>query len=750
MRSLRVTPFALAVVAACVPPKAPAKAVRPMPDMARWVDPRIGTEGPNAADIGNTFPGAATPFGLVRLGPDSVDRDANAGYRPRGKIAGFSHLHVSGTGGGPKYGVILTAPTTGDVAPSAHASTRSDEEIRVGRYSVTLAPWSIRAELTTGPRVGYHRYTFPAGARGNVLFDLAHVLESSYAPESQAYVGGTVSFASPHELHGHGNYRGGWNLGPEYRVYFCALLEPRVEPIEIGTWVEGAVHPSHRSEPNDGKRVGAYFSVRTRGEPVELAVGISLASVPAACEAARAPGSPARFDAAREANVARWNEVLSRVEVDGATDDERTMLYTALYHAHLMPTDRTGDNPKWSSAEPYFDDYYAIWDTFRTLHPLLTLIQTKKQADMVRSLIDIQQHEGWMPDARSGDANGRTQGGSNADVVLADAFVKKVPGIDWKAGYAALTKDAEIEPPDPIREGRSLRGWLSKGYVTAEEARSGSRTVEYAYDDFAISEVARGLGLEADAARYAKRSGGWALLWDATAMDLGATGFVRPRKADGVFKTPFDPRAKGSWKEDFYEDTSWAYSLFVPHDVRAIVERSGGDDAFVRRLDALFDNGLFGMNDEPAFLQPYLYLWAGRPDRTALRVHDALSRHFHTGPTGLPGNDDAGAMSAWYVWSVLGIFPNAGQDVYLIGTPRFPRMVVHMESGRDLVVVAEGLDPERRRFYVQSATLDGRPLDRTWLRHAEIARGATLVFKMGAAPSAWGRASRPPSMSDPR
>jgi predicted alpha-1,2-mannosidase len=476
-------------------------------------------------------------------------------------------------------------------------------------------------------------------------------------------------------------------------------------------------------------------------------VGISFLGEDKACANLHAEIPTWSLEAVRAAAAARWNDALRRIQIEGATDEDKRIFYTALYHCHLMPTDRTGENPKWRSAEPSYDDYYAIWDTFRTLHPLLTLIQPERQRDMVRSMIDIFRHDGYLPDGRSGNDNGRTQGGSNGDVVLADAYVKGLTGIDYETAYRAMLKDAEVEPPDPVKEGRGgLADYLHKGYVSMAHERSASRTVEYANDDWAIAQVARGLGRTADFERLKRRAEGWKNLWDPTLEASGVRGFIRPREADGRWHTPFSVFDEGSWHGFFYESTAWEYSLYAPQDVRALIALSGGAEPFLRRLDVLFDGGHFHIDNEPAFFCPYLYLWIGRADRAADRLRETLASRFHAGPDGLPGNDDSGATSAWYLWGALGLYPNAGQDVYLIGSPIFPRATLLLEHGKRIVLEAKRTSPTAR--YVRSLTVNGKPWDRAWLRHADLKDGATLVFEMGDQPSAWPSGTPPPSMSD--
>ncbi|HEY4350438.1 MAG TPA: GH92 family glycosyl hydrolase [Paraburkholderia sp.] len=697
---------------------------------------------------GKVFLGATVPFGMVRLGPDVESFDgepAGGGYASSGLVEGFSHLHLSGGSG--KYGNILVAPTTGPLAPGDIKSARADEEASVGYYRVRLTRYDTLAELTATRRVGLHRYTFPQSDDAHITVDVAHLLNHGNGAESQQFVGGNVDVLSDHEVAGVGRYRGGWNEGGEYRVYFDLVADTPAK--DAHTWSGTSLTSARHASIEGDSKLGASLDYTTgAGQVIQLKVGISFVSVDQARRNVTAEAPGWQFDTVRDAATATWNQALSPIRIQGATDSQHRQFYTALYHALLLPSDRTGENPLWKSKEPYYDDYYAIWDTFRSQGPLLTLIAPDRQRDTIRSLIDIYRHEGYMPDARSGNTTGRTQGGSNADVVVADAYVKGMTGIDYRTAFAAMKKDAEVPPADARMEGRGgLAEYNSKGYVTDADERSGSRTVEYAYDDFAIAELACGLGDGAAAKRYAARAGNWANLWDTSLSNGGVTGFIRPRNLDGSW-APADLTIRGTWPNFEYEGDIWTYSLYAPQDVRGLMRMSGGKEAFIHRLDTLFNRKHFDMSNEPGFLLPMLYLWAGRPDRSADRIVDQLEKQFSDSRAGLPGNDDSGAMSSWLVFQMLGFYPNAGQDVYLIGTPSFPEAEIDMPSGKVFRIVAKNFDREHLNRYVQSATLNGKPLDNAWFRHAQIAGGGTLELTMGPVPTDWGTRVPPPSMSD--
>jgi predicted alpha-1,2-mannosidase len=481
---------------------------------------------------------------------------------------------------------------------------------------------------------------------------------------------------------------------------------------------------------------------------IQAKVGISFISAEQAKQNVQQEIPAWNFAAVHGAATALWNAELAKLTLSGESDSQRRQLYTAMYHMMLMPTDRTGENPGWQSTEPYYDDYYCIWDTYRSSSPLLTLISPDRQRDIIRSLIDIYRHTGYMPDARSGNDNGRTQGGSNANVVVADAWMKGLKGIDYETAFAAMVHDAEVPPVDPQKEGRGgLKDYNEKGYVTLADERSGSRTAEYSYDDFAISEVACGLGKTKEAALYSSRAHNFEHLWDKDMAAEGFKGFMRPRNPDGSWAPPYLV-VRGTWPDFFYEGDIWTYSIYAPQDMRRLIEMAGGNEGFVRRLDWTFLRRHFDVTNEPGFLLPVLYNYAGRPDKTADIVHMTLEKAFADNRAGIPGNDDSGAMSSWLIFSTLGFFPVAGQDVYLIGTPSIPDVSLNLGEGKKLRIIAKNLDGQGLNRYVQSATLNGVDLPSSWFLHAQIKDGATIVLTMGSAPSNWGKAVPPPSMSD--
>jgi predicted alpha-1,2-mannosidase len=736
-----------ALLSACIVHNSVAQTPQP-PGHARDVYPFLGVDWG-----GNTFVGAALPFGMVKVAPDmqSFDgRPSGFGYMSGGAIIGFSHLHLSGASG--KYGNILVMPATGNLNLGDMQTPRVNEVDHPGYYAATLTRYNVRAELTATRRVAMHRYTFLTDAPAHLTVDIAHCLNKGTGWESQRFLGGEVHVVSPREVAGFGRYIGGWNRGGEYRVYFDMVLDTAASSVR--TWTNDKPSDAGSAQSGDDGQLGASFELQPHARQAVLTkVGVSFISTDQAKAniAEEIPGW--NFDATRAEATAAWDKALSVVELRGATSEQRTKAYTALYHTMLMPSDRTGENPYWPTSypdHPYYDDYYAIWDTFRSSAPLLTLIAPERERDLIRSLIDIYKHTGYMPDARSGNDNGRTQGGSNANVMIADAYVKGLKGIDYETAFQAMLKDASVPPKDQQKEGRGgILDYNSKGFVTLADERSGSRTVEYAYDDFAIAEVACGLHHDTEAKLFAKRADNWQNLWDKDLTHEGFKGFLRPRNPDGSFAEPYFV-VRGTWPDFFYEGDLWTYSFYAPQDERKVIELAGGDNTFIQRLDYIFLRQHFDVTNEPGFLMPVLYNWVNRPDRTADVITLLLEKWFTAGRAGIPGNDDSGAMSSWFLFNSIGFYPNSGQPVYLIGTPSYPDVTIAVGNGKTLHIIAKNLDPEHINHYVQSVTLNGHSIEDNWLRQEDIASGGTLVFTMGSAPNHWGTRTPPPSLSDSR
>ena len=666
------------------------------------VDPKIGMEG-----VGRTFPGPSMPFGMCKPGPDcGVLPNAGWAKMPE-KVTGFSQTHVSGTGGGQKYGNIL-------IQPGVKPQKRVNEEIALGYYATTFEN-GIRTEITTSERCAFYRIHYPKDAL--LLIDVTHYLGKDSVPdkrEKQQFVGADIEIINNHEVRGFSRIRGGWNNGDAYTVYFCLQSD---KPFE-----------------QKGKDIVAFADTL-----VNIKVGISYVSEQQARRNIPANDFDSQLNKVRE----RWEQQLSKIQIKGSERDKR-MFYTALYHTMLMPVDKTGENPKWTES-PYYDDYYAIWDTYRTSTPLITLLDEQREADIVNALLNIYKREGYMPDARSGDCNGRTQGGSNAEVVIADAFVKGLKGIDYNLALQAMLKDAELDPgADHEKHGRGgLKEYTELGYIPYGIDRAGNRTIEYAYNDYCIALVAKGLGRTDIYEQYLKQSQNWKNLWRSDYEWDGVKGYIMPKDAQGRWldsvpwghskvyhpQIPYTPITKVApwylpwWSTFFYEALSAEYSLSIPHDVPGLIEACGGAETFRKRLDMFFDRKRYNVGNEPSFLTPCLYHWIGRPDLSSDRVREIVTSNYTDLPDGLPGNDDSGAMSSWLAFHMMGLYPNAGQSYYLLHAPLIPEWTLQLCNGKTLRGIVKG-----KGTHFEKVTLNGKVLDDARLKHADLMEGGELMF----------------------
>ena len=726
-------------------------------DFTKYVDPFIGTDGG-----GNVYPGPCMPNGMIKPGPDCGKLDWNAGWDPSGKIVGFSHTHVNGTGGDCKYGNILFMPTVGDVDIKDYSSPRENEHGEVGLYSVDLKRYNTSVRFSSTNSTTLHEYTFPATTKANVLIDMGSLL-TSYT--GQFFVGSEVRILSDTEVEGYSRVREGWNRGRAYTVYFYARFDRPA--ISRGTWKNGQIFSNMMEQDDENKKTGAYFTFNTRdNKKVKVKVSISFMGVNKARNNSQEINTW-NVEDVRVNTVSAWNKILSQVKVEGNNEVDKRIFYSSVYRIFLAPTNRTGENPLWKSDKSYFDDYYAIWDTYRATHPFITLLRPSLQAGMIESLIDIYRYDDYMPDARSGNDNGLTQGGSNCDMLIADALAKGIKEIDYKTALKAMLKNAEVPPGDNERkQGRGgLWDYNRLGYVSTDFERSCSRVLEYANNDFAISQVAKALGETAIYEKYKKKACSWENLWKDDVESLGFKGFIWPRKSDGAWLSSdeFDVFSTGSFEKPFYETFPWEYTFYVPHDMKRLIEKCGGSETFANRLDAYFTQpfggkrddmqlyvtfiGMCQISNEPAFLNPSLYSYVNMPYKTAKIVRGILATQYNTTKKGLPGNDDSGSMGAWYAFHALGFYPNAGQDVYLISSPLFPKVTITLENGKKVVITSKNAN--KKNIYIQSCLLNGKPLNNCWFRHGDIANGATFEFVMGDKPSLWAtNGELPPSMSD--
>ncbi|MDH5821922.1 GH92 family glycosyl hydrolase [Luteimonas sp. RD2P54] len=748
---------------------------------AAWaaVDPFIGTGGE-----GHTFPGAVVPFGMVQLSPDTRIQpraqayDWAAGYRyDDDGIVGFSHTHFSGTGHSD-LGDVLLMPVTGapklergdpDVPGSGYRSrfSHDGEVAEPGYYAVTLDDYRVRAELTASARVGVHRYAFPDGAPAHVLLDLRTSLYDYPGKISWSRIrvrdDGTVT-----------GFRQTRGWAPGRQLYFALRFSrpPRAHALHNteqdipykGFPPPGADDPTQRAQI-EGRQLLASFDFGSALDgPLVAKLAISPVSEAGAIANLDAEVPDFDFDRVRAEAKRQWVEALSVLEVE-APAEARTAAYTALYHTLMGPSlfmDSDGRYRGPDNAVHRADGFthystFSLWDTYRALHPLLTLVQPEaRNADFIQSLLAHQRHSpyGILPVWSFHGLETWCMIGYHAVPVIADAYLKGIRGFDADAALDAMVASASYGPYDGLRQYMEL-GWVP----IDEEGEAASKTLEYAYGDWTIARMAAAMGRDDIAREFQRRAGNWRNVHDPD------TGFMRARNRDGSFREPFDATASG-YGSDYTEGNAWQYSWYVPHDVAGLAAAHGGADALLARLDQVFDaevdpavfahmediTGLIGWyahGNEPSHHVAYLYAHAGQPWRTQARLAGIMESQYAARPDGLAGNDDLGQMSAWYLFTALGFYPVApGSGEYVIGRPFLPRATLHLPNGRAFTIVAEGLD--QGHGYIASATLNGEPLRRAFIRHDEILAGGELRFGMQATPNRdWpgAGAERPYSMS---
>ncbi len=745
----------------------PAFAAKPAPAMPNLF---VGTGG-----HGHTYPGATLPFGMVQLSPDTdVERwDACSGYhRTDTSIMGFSHTHLSGTGIGDMLDVLVV-PTRGPVQlhpgpldnPDAGYRQRFNaEHAEPGYYRVALES-GVRAELTVTERTGYHRYTFPAGA-GHILVDLSHLIldKTDQAPlitDAGLTLDADGTLTGSRTVHR-------WAKGR--RIHFAMQLSRG--PSRVTFYGDGDAEQPAGTRAVKGNRVKAVLHYDDAGAgPILVRCGISAVDVAGARVNLAGEAKSWDFDAVRRAAQRRWAQELAAITVEGGTEDQRTILSSALYHALLAPTLFSDVDGRYVGLDrrvhnvPAGDAAYSslsLWDTYRALHPLLTIVAPAKAQSIVTDVVRQTQQSPYGPPVwpLQGVETG-TMIGWHGVSVLAEAQAKGIEA-DYAAAWPAIAKRSfDFTAPDlDNSKGRDL--YDARGYVPADKwFESVSRTQEYAYDDWASAHLARAAGKPADADRLLKRSGNWRNVID------GKAGFAKPKFADGRWWTPYDPIQLGHmpkpWWRDYTEANGWQATFLNQHDVYGLIAHMGGDAAFEARLDALFSapstlpanappdiSGLVGQyahGNEPNHHVAYLYAYAGAPWKTQAMVRRLGTEMYKNDPDGIIGNDDCGQMSAWFVLSSLGFYPvDPVEAVYVFGSPLFERATIALPAGKRLIIEAPGNRADTP--YIRSVLRNGRPWTKNWISHADLMQGGTLTFTMSATPvKAFGaaKADRPPS-----
>ncbi|MEH6679172.1 MAG: GH92 family glycosyl hydrolase [Sediminicola sp.] len=720
-------------------------------DPVDWVNPLIGT-----SNFGATNPGPISVRGMANVSPFNVAGTENLPLEKDSRwlsnpyvhentfLTGFSHINLSGVGC-PELGVLLAMPTTGalETDHKKYGSTYSDEVSKVGYYSNRLDKYNIQVEATTTTRVGISRYSFPAG-EANVLLNLGLGLTNEQ--------GAMVKVVSPTELEGIRNVGSFCYYKPEeaYPVYFVARFSKPAD--SYGIWKKPAVYKGVEakwmgyngkvrlmegySQEVVGDSIGAYMRYSFK-EPtqVEMKIGISYVSIENARENLVKETGDFTFDQLASANRTEWNQYLSRIQVEGGTEEERTVFYTALYHTLIHPNtlnDRNGEYPKMRTRETQTTQdtrytTFSLWDTYRNLNQLMGLVYPKQQSDMVKSMLQIYDESGWLPKWEMNATETTTMVGDPAGIVIADTYLKGIHDFDVEKAYEAMVKSADQLGDNPLRPG--LKDYLEKGYLTTATTNSGSvsTTQEYNITDFAIAQLGKELGKLEDYRRFSKRAISYRALFDKE------FNLLRPKNDDGGWLEPYDPGTGSNFVKNlgFIEGNAWQYSFMVTHDVKGLIKLMGGSEPFVQKLQSVFDNGQFDMANEPDIAYPYLFNYVkGQEQRTQQLVRTLLKTHFRNAPDGLPGNDDTGTMSAWAVFSMMGIYPVVPADpVYALTVPIFDKVTLHLDGNYykndTLIITKNGAGGILRKI-----TLDGKKINGFFIGHKDLVGSGELIFEL--------------------
>ena len=699
-------------------------------DYTQYVNTFIG-----AADNGHTFPGACRPFGMIQTSPVT----GAVGWRYCSEyvyedsvIWGFTQTHLNGTGC-MDLGDILVMPVTGNRhrAWDGYRSSfqKNSESATPGYYTVTLDEPGVKVELTATLHTALHRYTYNKADSASVLIDLQHGPawnEKQYHSQVKAC---DVKWENDSTLSGH--VRNSVWVDQDY-FFTLQFNRPVISTVDLPM-----------GETEKGRRIVATFDLQP-GEEVLMKIAMSTTGVEGAKAnmAAEQPGWD--FEGTRKQAKDEWNSYLSRIEMEG-TPDEMTNFYTCFYHALIQPNEISDVDGKYRNAADSivtatggkFYSTFSLWDTYRAAHPFYTMIVPERVDGFVNSLIDQAEVQGFLPIWGLWGKENYCMIANHGVSVVAEAYAKGFKGFDAERAFQAIKQTQTVSH----KLKSNWEDYMKYGYFPTDltAAESVSSTLESVYDDYAAADMARRMGKTEDAAYFSKRADFYKNLFDPT------TKFMRPRKSDGTWKSPFDPTQAAHAESnggDYTEGNAWQYTWHVQHDVPGLIALLGGEEAFTNKLDSLFTvelrtqladvTGLIGNyahGNEPSHHVTYLYTLAGKPERTQELIRQIFDTQYRPAPDGLCGNDDCGQMSAWYMFSAMGFYPvNPVSGEYVFGAPQMPKFVLHLQGGKTFTVLAEGLSKEHK--YVESITLNGEPYTKNYITHEDIMKGGTLVYKM--------------------
>lgn len=743
-----------------------------------YVDPMIGTDF-----FGHTFPGAALPFGMVQLSPDNGTDGwtYSAGYAYKdNSIMGFSHTHLSGVGY-TACGDVLIMPTIANdlqVVPGTNKDPDSgyrsrfsheNETASPGYYSVLLDDYNIKAELTTTERVGIHRYTFPKSKKAPIIMDLGHSIGGTWDTDISKITIVNDSLVT------------GIKQGLGVNVYFAAQFS---KPFKYyGTFDAGYYTPEsgaslfpYKNEEK-GEKIGAFLVYETEeGEQVTIKVGISYVSIEGAQKNIEAEANHWDFDLIKDQARKKWSEELTRIQVEGPSEDKKQIFYTSVYHSLLaqqISDDVDGqyfgmDGKVRTMENGDFYPSFSCWDTYRTEHPLMTIIAPEHVNDMVRSIVAKTKAFGWLPAQHFRNEYRESMVGDHLIPIIVDAYMKGYRDYDVKYIYEAMKTKALELPPSSLPEsmGRSgLEDYIKLGYTPYDKVTEAiPNTMELAYDDWCIAQMAKEMGKQKDYELFMKRAENYKVIFDKQ------TQFFRPKKSDGSWLPElgdnkqeivkngehsyykyFDPLLVGRRPARHYtESNAWQYLWSVQHDPHGLIDLLGGNNDFSDRLDEFFTMtptislpkyvgvvgtiGQYVHGNQPSHHVAYLYNYAQKPWKTQEMSRYVMEQLYRSGPGGICGNEDMGSLSSWYVLSAMGIYPvTPGNTEYAIGSPMFDEVAIDLGGNKSFKITAS--NNSKKNIYIQSAELNGKKINRSWIDHGEIMKGGTLHFVMGSEPN---------------
>jgi len=705
--------------------------------LTSFVNPFIGTDGP-----GNTYPGATVPFGMVQLSPDigipGWDRIAGY-YYPDSIISGFSHMHLTGTGAGDLYD-ILVMPTNSRSSKKIKENgyrpysrySHDREEASPGYYSVDLLDFGIKAELTATKRTGVHRYTFPKDNKSAITVDLGYAL--NWDAPTDTY----IKVKNNKTLEG---YRKSTGWAKDQRVFFVMKFSKPF--IRYNLYSNDTLQKTDQVKAKYTK-IRLWFKTADQ-EQIVVKTGLSTSNIAGAEKSLKTEVKDKDFDQIKKEASDIWEKELQKIKIETPDQEARSIFYTMMYQSMLAPTLLSdpegyykGAGGKLEQAKG-FDRYdtFSLWDTYRAAHPLYTILHQERVSDMIRSLLAHYKETGLLPVWSLQGNESNMMIGYHAVPVIVDAYFKGIKGFDTDLAYEACIRSANDSS-------RQIPEYKKLGFVPIDEAHenwSVSKTLEYAYDDWCIARFAKDLGKEDDYQYYLKRSENWRNVYDSVST------FMRPKYKDGKFIEHFIPK---EYTPYFCESNAWQYFWYVPQNMEGLIASVGGKIPFEQKLDSMFSfdplpedklpifsTGMIGQyahGNEPSHHVGYLYNFIGKPWKTQKIIRQILETQYKNTPDGHCGNEDCGQMSSWYVFSSLGLYPvNPAQGIYNIGAPYFDKASLQLENGKTFEIESKNNSKENK--YIQSIELNGKELKRMYLKHSELMAGGKLIFQMGPQPN---------------